>query len=119
MVQSNHFAIEPVYDGYYCSMVSVMDLLGTLRESLGEDHLKVAARRMLHQARSDTIVILDDIGAERPSNWVKEQLYALIDLRYRRKRSTFITTNCTLNFHFKKQKSNVIVIAVQQCPKNS
>lgn len=92
----NGFVGEPVYDGFYCSMISVVDLLGTIRESFNADHLKAAARRMLHRARCDAIVILDDIGAEKPSEWVEEQLYALIDLRYRMQRSTFFTTNCTL-----------------------
>jgi len=41
-------------------------------------------------------VILDDIGAERPSDFAAEQLFTIIDLRYRTKRSTFFTSNCTL-----------------------
>lgn len=90
------FVDEPVYDGYYCSMISVVDLLGTLRESFGNEQLKAASRNMLHRARCDVITILDDIGAEKPSEFVEEQLYALIDLRYRMQRSTFFTTNCTL-----------------------
>lgn len=91
-----NFVDEPAYSGYYCSMFSVVDLLGTLRESFGNDRFKTAARTMLHRARCDAIVILDDIGAEKPSEFVEEQLYTLIDLRYRMQRSTFFTTNCTL-----------------------
>lgn len=87
---------EPVYDGLCCSIISVVDLLGTLRESFNMDAIRATARCMLHRARNDAIVILDDIGAEKPSEWVEEQLYALIDLRYRMQRSTFFTTNCTL-----------------------
>ncbi len=92
----NGFVGEPVYEGFYCSMVSVVDLLDTLRESFGVEQLRAAARRMMHRARSDAVVILDDIGAEKPSDWVEEQLYALIDLRYRMKRSTIFTTNCSM-----------------------
>jgi DNA replication protein DnaC len=77
-------------------MVSVVDLLGILRESFSADSLKAPARRLLHRARADALVILDDLGAEKPSDWVEEQLYALIDLRYRMERSTIFTTNCTL-----------------------
>ncbi|MDD3878976.1 MAG: ATP-binding protein [Syntrophomonas sp.] len=96
LVSENRFVGEPVFEGYYCSMISVVDLLNTLRESFTADNLKAAARQLLHRIRCDTIVILDDIGAEKPSEWVEEQLYALIDLRYRMQRSTFFTTNCTL-----------------------
>ena len=92
----NGFVGEPVYAGFYCSMVSVVDLLGTLRESFGVEELRAPARRLLHRARNDAVVILDDIGAEKPSEWVEEQLYALIDIRYRMQRSTIFTTNCSM-----------------------
>jgi DNA replication protein DnaC len=87
---------EPVYAGYSCSMVSVVDLLGLLRESFGVGQLRVPAGRLLRRARNDDLVILDDIGAEKPSDWVEEQLYVLIDVRYRMLRSTIFTTNCTM-----------------------
>lgn len=90
------FADEPVCRGYNCFMVSIVDLLGTLRESFNADQLRAPAQRMLRRARHDALVILDDIGAEKPSSWVEEQLYSIIDLRYRMKRSTFFTTNCSL-----------------------
>ena len=92
----NCFVGEPVYNGFYCSMVSVVDLLGTLRESFGVEQLRAPARRLLNRARNDAIVILDDIGAEKSSEWVEEQLYALIDIRYRMQRSTIFTTNCSM-----------------------
>ena len=86
-------ADEPIYQGYYCSMVSVVDLLWLLRESYSADRLRAPARRLLHRCRTDAVVILDDIGTEKPSDWVEEQLYALIDVRYRMLRSTIFTTN--------------------------
>ncbi|HEY2716157.1 MAG TPA: ATP-binding protein [Solirubrobacterales bacterium] len=36
---------------------------------------------------------IDDLGAEKRSDWVLEQLYALINERYETKRSVLITTN--------------------------
>ena len=36
---------------------------------------------------------IDDLGAERRSDWVLEQLYALINERYETQRSVMITTN--------------------------
>lgn len=99
------FYDEPVYEGHYCSLVSVVELLDRLKESYKEDRLRDAfrddriwasTRDLLHRCRCDTIVILDDIGAQKPTDWVEEQLYSLIDLRYRMQRSTFFTTNCSL-----------------------
>lgn len=87
---------QPVYAGYSCSIISVVDLLGLLRESYSAEQLRAPARRLLRRARSDALVILDDIGAEKSSDWVEEQLYALIDMRYRMLRSTIFTTNCSM-----------------------
>lgn len=87
---------QPVYGGYCCSVISVVDLLGLLRESFSAEQLRAPARRMLRRARNDALVILDDIGAEKPSDWVEEQLYVLIDVRYRMLHSTVFTTNCTM-----------------------
>ena len=36
---------------------------------------------------------MDDLGAERRSDWVLEQLYAIVDERYESKRSMVVTTN--------------------------
>ena len=39
---------------------------------------------------------LDDLGAERPSDWASEQIFLLIDGRYEAKRSVVYTTNLPL-----------------------
>jgi DNA replication protein DnaC len=36
---------------------------------------------------------IDDVGAERTSDWVLEQLYAIVNARYEDERSVIITTN--------------------------
>jgi DNA replication protein DnaC len=90
------FVNDYTFDGYYCSMVSVVELLETLRESVGNIKKKELVRRKLHRIKSDDIVILDDIGAEKPSEFIEAQLFAIIDLRYRTRRSTFFTSNCSL-----------------------
>lgn len=65
-VSENSFVGEPVYDGFFCSIVSVVDLLGLLRDSFSADQLRAPARCLLHRCRTDAVVILDDIGAEKP-----------------------------------------------------
>ena len=37
---------------------------------------------------------MDDLGAEKPSDWVSEQLYMIINSRYEDMLPTIITTNC-------------------------
>lgn len=87
---------EQEYHGFSCTMISVVEFLGSLRQSYSAKNLKHLANRLLHQAKICEIIILDDIGAEKPSDWGEEQLFSLIDLRYRMQRSTILTSNCTL-----------------------
>lgn len=42
------------------------------------------------------ILFLDDLGAEKASEWVKEQLYTVINERYNWMRPVMITTNLTI-----------------------
>jgi len=42
-------------------------------------------------------LFLDDIGAEKPSEWVMEQLYLLVNRRYERGYITFFTSNLTIS----------------------
>lgn len=87
---------EPEYHGKLCSVISVVDLLDTLRAGFDSQNGRGKAGSLLSRARTDDILILDDIGAEKPSAWVEEQLYALIDIRYRMNRSTIFTTNLSV-----------------------
>lgn len=42
------------------------------------------------------LLVLDDLGSEKPGEWAATTIYALIDRRYREDRPTLITTNLTL-----------------------
>lgn len=42
------------------------------------------------------LLIIDDIGAEKSSEWVRERLLNIIDERYSNKLSTIYTSNCSL-----------------------
>lgn len=43
--------------------------------------------------RDAELLVLDELGARRPSDWVREILYGLLNTRYNRKRLTILTTN--------------------------
>ena len=46
-------------------------------------------------AKSAKLLILDDLGAEKASEWVKEQLYMLVNYRYEHMLPIVVTTNCS------------------------
>jgi DNA replication protein DnaC len=67
---------------------SVPDILAALRPG-GDDGTLVA------RARTADLLVLDDLAAEKASEWTAEQLSALIDARVREERRQVVTTNAT------------------------
>jgi DNA replication protein DnaC len=53
------------------------------------------------------ILVLDDMGAEKTSGWVNDRLYAIINHRYERKKTTIITSNHS-NIELQEQVGNRI-----------
>jgi DNA replication protein DnaC len=52
---------------------------------------------LIDRCKRAAVLCLDDLGAERDSEWQTEQLFALIDARYRDELPNIITTNVDLN----------------------
>lgn len=64
------------------------DLYAQLRPS-AQNHGEATYRRYAHAA----LLVLDDVGAAKTSEWVEEINYRLINHRYERHMPTIITTN--------------------------
>ena len=43
--------------------------------------------------RDAELLVLDELGARRPTDWVRDVLYGLINTRYNRQRLTIVTSN--------------------------
>jgi len=69
-------------------LTTAADFYGALRPRAGIDS-ETEFRRFAN-AR---LLILDDLGAAKPSDWTEEQDYRLINTRYEAKAATIITTN--------------------------
>jgi len=50
---------------------------------------------MMQRCHMAQLLILDDLGAEKPSEWVREKLFELIDERYSHNRLLLVATNCS------------------------
>ena len=68
---------------------SVGMILGALRDCYGRGESAEAA---LSKYKRTAVLVLDDLGKERPTEWAVEQLYALINHRYEHDLPTIITT---------------------------
>ena len=74
--------------------INVPSLLVGLRSEMGNDPGDRPARDEASSARSNPeLVVLDDIGREKASDWTSEVLYELVNARYEAMRPTMATSN--------------------------
>lgn len=71
-------------------MTSFVKLLSIIQS--GEERDSVILSRM----KMAKLVIFDDLGAERGTEYALEKIYGIVDARYRQKLPTIFTTNLTL-----------------------
>src|SRR6201995_5822131 len=50
--------------------------------------------QLLDRLAAVDLLHIDDVGAERTSDWVLEELYSIVNARYEDRRSMLLTTNC-------------------------
>jgi len=72
--------------------VSVPDLLDHLRATFNPNST-VSLDRRFEEVRSSQLLILDDLGTQSMTPWVREKLYQLFDYRYHAQLPTVITTS--------------------------
>ena len=69
---------------------AVPDLLDDIRATYGGD---VKRADVLGAAQDVPILVLDDFGSERVTDWVGEKLYQIINHRYNGRLQTIVTSN--------------------------
>jgi DNA replication protein DnaC len=77
------------------AFVVVPNLLDELRRAVKSEEPGDLAN--VRRVTEKHLVVLDDLGAERVTDWVQEQLYKLINDRYERMLPTVVTSNCSLH----------------------
>lgn len=93
-----HLAVALLMDAgkmEYDTFTTVANLLLELRESFRKDAEKSEMSIIRHFTRAN-LIILDDLGAEKTSEFALQSLYIIIDKRYSECQSTIITSNLTL-----------------------
>ena len=76
--------------------ITVPDLFLKIRGTFNKDGGQ-NEEDIVEHLRNVPFLFLDDLGSEKPSEWVTTTLYTIIDARYREERVTLVTTNLTLD----------------------
>ena len=79
--------------GYSAAFVTLADTLEDLRATYGQPHSLVQADNPLAALLEVDWLVLDDLGIEGDSTWVKEKVYQLVNRRWLARRPMIVTTN--------------------------
>ena len=87
---ANSFAQDRVT----CRFWNVAGLLGAIRSTYDQKQAgDNSSERVEDMVNTPTVLILDDLGAEKESDWVAEKLFDIIDRRYSTGKGLMVTTN--------------------------
>lgn len=108
----SHLAAAICHDikgrGFIPVFQSVPELLGRIRSTFNRQS-KESEQEIMSAVLKCDLLVLDDIGAEKISDWVLESMFRIIDGRYRNKKPTLFTTNFTptgLLYRFMPENAN-------------
>jgi DNA replication protein DnaC len=79
--------------GHSVAIYSLPKLLARIRRTYDSEPGGDSYLAFFERLTSVDLLHIDDLGAEKRSDWVLEQLYALINERYEAQRSVLVTTN--------------------------
>lgn len=77
-----------VLDGWKMAFWPVVDLLDALRPGSNDD-----GEATLERCKQIGLLVLDDLGAERPTDWTAERMYSLVNDRWLNERPIIVTSN--------------------------
>lgn len=70
------------------------DFLGALRDSYNKESSYHGQEMSIQDEFANVeVLVIDDFGIQKDSDWVDEKLYALIDARYEKEKTTLLTSN--------------------------
>lgn len=92
-----HLAVSIIHElakkNVYGVFITTPDLLQKIRTSYTNPDIK--ANEIMDIVKTTEFLVLDDLGTEKVTDWVREQFYMIINARYENMLQTVITTNCT------------------------
>ena len=82
------YGLQRDYGGMFIGMSSLLDTIFTTKEKNRDEWVEFERR-----LRETTLLVIDDLGTEKPDGWVQIKLDAIISERYNRMKPVIVTTN--------------------------
>ena len=86
-----------VSNGYSGLYWNVPELFLELRRMMNDKEAEGTEADLFDEARAADLLVLDDLGAEKTSEYVTDRIYVIINSRYEDEKATIITTNRNLD----------------------
>ena len=86
--------LEP--EAFYLNTAEYFSLIKSSM-SLKDESIHIEIAQLNNLIKDVPLLVIDDIGAEKPSEFVRERLYQIINYRSSNKKSTIYTTNLDFN----------------------
>lgn len=84
-------AADLVRRGRVVQWCNASRMLREIRESFGNN--RVSEAEVMRRFTAPGLLVIDDLGKERPTEWALEQLFCVVNERYDRRRPVVVTTN--------------------------
>jgi DNA replication protein DnaC len=81
--------------GVRCLFVDFHDLLAEIRSSYDELS-QTSELQILRPVLTSEVLVLDDLGSQRMTEWMMDTVFHIVNLRYQQKKMLLATTNLTL-----------------------
>lgn len=76
---------------------TVSELLARIRSTFDRDKSNETEQEIMQALLSCDLLVLDDLGAEKVTDWVQDVLFRIVDGRYRMTKPILVTTNLAPN----------------------
>lgn len=106
---------EIVVKGYTGLYYNVPELLNALRETYSESSEEIESE-ILSRAGNVGLLVLDDLGAERTSGWVRDRLFLIINRRYEALKPILVTTNLNWDELEEQVGERIVSRLYEMCP---
>lgn len=75
---------------------TTLDLLSEIKKTFDKDS-EVSESEIIESIKKVDVLILDDVGVENPTSWVKSIFYSILDGRMNNKKVTIFTSNLSMD----------------------
>ncbi|HRV59050.1 MAG: ATP-binding protein [Solirubrobacterales bacterium] len=109
---------EALKRAHTVAIYSMPKLLSRIRATYGAEAGEESYDQFFERLCEVDLLHIDDLGAEKQTEWVLEQLYALVNERYERQKSIVVTTNLTQDELEEQIGPRTVSRLIQMCGEN-